>query len=84
MATFDDAAAVRQIPRTPLSPRQREIAALVAQGLPTKTIGATLRISPWTVATHLRRLYIRFGVNTRAAMIARLIEDGLLGKTTAG
>lgn len=66
----------------PLSPRQREIASLIAQGLPTKTIGATLHISPWTVATHLRRLYLRFGVNTRASMIARLIQDGLLGRTT--
>jgi DNA-binding CsgD family transcriptional regulator len=62
----------------PLSPRQREIASLIAQGLPTKTIGATLHISPWTVATHLRRLYLRFDVSTRAAMIARLLEEGLL------
>lgn len=62
----------------PLSPRQREIASLIAQGLPTKTIGATLHISPWTVATHLRRLYLRFGVNTRASMIARLLEERLL------
>ncbi|MGH2362769.1 MAG: response regulator transcription factor [bacterium] len=62
----------------PLSPRQREIASLIAQGLPTKTIGATLHISPWTVATHLRRLYLRFDVSTRAAMIARLLDEGLL------
>lgn len=77
MAAPDAAASTRRC-FAPLSPRQREIAALVAQGLPTKTIGATLHISKWTVATHLRRLYVRFGVSTRAAMIARVFEEGLL------
>ena len=77
MRAFDNPASP-QPPRSPLSPRQREIALLVAQGLPTKTIGATLHISPWTVATHLRRLYLRFQVNTRASMVARLLEEGLL------
>src|SRR5439155_6380777 len=50
-----------------LSPREREIAALVAQGLPTKAIAAALCISGWTVCTHLRRVYARWGVGTRAA-----------------
>jgi len=81
MKAIDDIESTQPL-RTPLSPRQREIASLVAQGFPTKAIAVALHISPWTVATHLRRLYLRFGVNTRASMIARLIEDGLLGRTT--
>jgi two-component system nitrate/nitrite response regulator NarL len=76
-----DGPASPQSLRSPLSPRQREIASLVAQGFPTKAIGAALHISPWTVATHLRRLYLRFGVNTRASMVARLLEEGLLPST---
>jgi len=65
-------------PRRRLSPRERQIAALVAQGLPTKAIARQLGISIWTVSTHLRRVYARFGVSSRAAMVARLFEEGHL------
>lgn len=54
-----------------LSPREAEIIRLVANGLPNKCIGAMLDISAWTVATHLRRIFAKLGVNSRAAMIAR-------------
>lgn len=61
-----------------LSPRERQIAVLVAQGFPTKAIALRLGISIWTVSSHLRRLFARFGVGSRAAMVARLFEDRLL------
>ena len=63
-----------------LSPREREIARLVADGHPNKCISAILEISSWTVATHLRRIFAKLGVGTRAAMVARLMELGLVGK----
>ena len=44
-----------------LSPREQAIAKLVAQGLPNKSIGNQLDISPWTVATYLRRIYCETG-----------------------
>src|SRR2546426_3112926 len=65
-------------PAAGLSPRERQIASLVAQGLPTKAIAAALCISVWTVCTHLRRIYARWGVGSRAAMVAKLLEAGLL------
>jgi DNA-binding CsgD family transcriptional regulator len=61
-----------------LSPREREIVRLVAKGLPNKSIADVLDISLWTVATHLRRVFAKLGVGTRAEMIARVIGDGLL------
>jgi DNA-binding NarL/FixJ family response regulator len=61
-----------------LSPRESQIAALVAAGWPTKAIARHLGISFWTVGTYLRRVYTRFGVRSRAAMIARLVDEGLL------
>ena len=60
-----------------LSPREQEIVRLVAEGLPNKCIGAILEISSWTVATHLRRIFAKLNVNSRTAMIARLLETGL-------
>lgn len=65
-------------PTASLSRREREIAWLIAQGFPTKAIGVALHISTWTVVTYLRRIYTRFGVRNRAAMVARLLEEGLL------
>jgi DNA-binding CsgD family transcriptional regulator len=61
-----------------LSPREQEIARMVASGYPNKTIAAVLDISSWTVGTHLRRVFAKLGVGSRAAMVARLLEDGLL------
>lgn len=54
-----------------LSPREREIVRLVADGHPNKIIAAELDISAWTVGTHLRRIFAKLGVASRAAMVAR-------------
>jgi DNA-binding CsgD family transcriptional regulator len=60
-----------------LSPREREIARLVAKGYPNKTVAAILDLSPWTVATYLRRIYAKLGVRSRAGMVSRLFCLGL-------
>ncbi|HKQ72186.1 MAG TPA: helix-turn-helix transcriptional regulator [Blastocatellia bacterium] len=60
-----------------LSPREQEIARMVAKGYPNKTIAAVLEISSWTVCTHLRHIFAKLSVGSRAAMVARLMEDGL-------
>jgi len=61
-----------------LSPREEEIARMVAAGYPNKTIAAVLDISSWTVGTHLRRVFAKLGVGSRAAMVASLIKKGNL------
>ena len=60
-----------------LSPREREIARMVAKGYPNKVIARVLEISSWTVSTHLRRIFAKLGVSSRAAMVAHLLEDWL-------
>ncbi len=65
-------------PAEPLSPREIEVAQLVAAGLPNKIIAHELGISNWTVCTHLRRTFSKLGVTTRAAMVARLHQAGSL------
>jgi DNA-binding CsgD family transcriptional regulator len=59
-----------------LSPREKEIVRMVAQGHPNKIIAGVLNISSWTVCTHLRRVFAKLGVGSRAAMVARLLEIG--------
>jgi DNA-binding CsgD family transcriptional regulator len=58
-----------------LSPRETEIARMIAQGYPNKTIAAVLEISTWTVGTYLRRMFAKLGVTSRAAMVAKLMES---------
>ncbi|HEX8151718.1 MAG TPA: helix-turn-helix transcriptional regulator [Thermoanaerobaculia bacterium] len=57
-----------------LSPREREIARMIADGYPNKTIAAVLEISSWTVNTYLRRMFAKLGVTSRAAMTAKLLR----------
>jgi DNA-binding CsgD family transcriptional regulator len=45
-----------------LSAREREVAALLAQGRPTKSIAAALSLSPWTVQDHVKAVYAKTGV----------------------
>jgi DNA-binding CsgD family transcriptional regulator len=61
-----------------LSPREQEIARMVGAGYPNKTIAARLGISSWTVSTHLRRMFAKVGVNSRAALVARVLEEELV------
>jgi DNA-binding CsgD family transcriptional regulator len=61
-----------------LTGRELQIAAMIAQGNATKNVAHKLRISEWTVGTHLRRIFAKLGVDNRAAMVYRcaaLIES---------
>jgi DNA-binding CsgD family transcriptional regulator len=66
--------------RAHLSPREQEIARMVAEGYPNKTIAAVLDISSWTVCTHMRRIFAKLNVRSRAAMVARLVEERVIGE----
>jgi two-component system nitrate/nitrite response regulator NarL len=61
-----------------LSPREQEIARMIAKGYPNKIIAAVLEISAWTVCTHIRRIFAKLRVGSRAEMVARLLENGSL------
>lgn len=64
--------------RIRLSPREQEIVRMVAKGHPNKVIADVLNISSWTVCTHLRRIFAKLGVGSRAAMVAQLLDVGAL------
>lgn len=58
-----------------LSPRERQIALMVAHGRTNQAIATSLDISVWTVSTHLRRIFAKLAVANRAEMVARLFAD---------
>lgn len=61
-----------------LTHRETQVAYLVAQGYPNKMIATALGISAFTVSSYLRRVFVKTGVNSRAAMVAHTLERGLL------
>jgi two-component system, NarL family, nitrate/nitrite response regulator NarL len=68
----------RQDERPALSPREREILGMTAQGLSAPDIAQRLTLSPTTVRTHLQNLYDKLGVSDRAAAVAEAMRRGLL------
>lgn len=61
-----------------LSPREREVLALVARGLPNRDIAAELAISPHTVRTHVQALLSKLDRANRVAAVAAARQAGLL------
>jgi DNA-binding NarL/FixJ family response regulator len=53
-----------------LTPREREVVALVASGLSNKAIAKQLFISPATAARHVANIMAKLGFNSRAQIAA--------------
>jgi DNA-binding CsgD family transcriptional regulator len=66
-----------------LSPRERDIVNLITKGYPNKMIAELLDISAWTVGTHLRRIFAKLGVTSRAAMVAKYLHSPIESATSA-
>jgi DNA-binding CsgD family transcriptional regulator len=64
----------RRVRNEQLSPREQEIARMIGEGYPNKTIAAVLDISSWTVNTYLRRIFAKLDVTSRAAMVTKLLR----------
>lgn len=58
-----------------LSPRQRQILALVAAGRTSKEIASELGISESTVNWHLTKTFARLGASSRAEAVAIAMRD---------
>jgi DNA-binding NarL/FixJ family response regulator len=61
-----------------LSPREQEVLRLVADGLPTKQISASLVISERTVKFHVNSILRKLGADNRAQAVAVAAQRGLL------
>ena len=61
-----------------LSRREREVALLIAQGLPNRQIGAALAIKERTVEDHVSRLLRKLRLANRAQVILWAIASGLV------
>jgi two-component system nitrate/nitrite response regulator NarL len=64
--------------RPALSPREREVLVLIADGLSAPEVAGRLHVSPATVKTHLQTMYEKLGVSDRAAAVAEGMRRGLI------
>lgn len=63
-----------------LTAREQEVLALLKQGLTNKEIAEALVISENTVKRHLKAIFLKLDVNTRAAAVAKGISLGLVNR----
>jgi len=61
-----------------LTEREREIVALVAQGLTNEEIAAELVLSPATARTHVSRAMVKLRARDRAQLVVFAYQSGLV------
>lgn len=64
----------RQVSRldgTALSPREKQVALLLLQGMTLRQIAPELKLTPATVATYSKSIYKKLGINSRAELFLR-------------
>ncbi len=63
-----------------VSPRERQVLALVARGYTNKEVGDLLQVSVKTVETYRSRVIEKLGLKSRAELVRFAIEHGLLDR----
>jgi predicted ATPase/class 3 adenylate cyclase/DNA-binding CsgD family transcriptional regulator len=64
---------------SPLTPREREVAVLVARGLTNREIAAALTITQRTANNHVEHILTKLGFHSRVRLAAWAVQQGLLG-----
>lgn len=64
--------------RNPLTPREREVLALIAEGLSNKETAARLDLGVRTIETHRERIMRKLGIHTVAGLTRFAITHGLV------
>lgn len=74
--------------RAPLTPRERDVVALLVSGSSTRDIAGRTGLTVATVNTYLKRIFSKLGVHSRVELVARMagtdsLDNGSDGKSTA-
>ncbi len=68
-------------PRSPfqeLTPRELEVALMLARGLKPSEIGKRINVSPKTVSTHKYRIYEKLGIDSEVALLREALRHGVI------
>jgi DNA-binding CsgD family transcriptional regulator len=61
-----------------LTVRERDVLSMISQGLSNKRVARALEISPETVKSHVKSIFLKLAVGTRAEAVFRAGSVGLL------
>ena len=78
MRSYQDGSGKRKDPIRTLTPRQREVLQLLAEGHSAKDAAAILGISPRTVEFHKYRMMRELGIRTSAELMQYAIKHGVV------
>lgn len=78
LALGSDEAVPKQSNLALITPRQREVARLVATGKTNREIAEVMGVSERTITSHLDHIYNRLGIGTRTALILEVVRAGEL------
>jgi DNA-binding NarL/FixJ family response regulator len=76
------ASALRDPPRDPLTPREREIVELVARGLRNAEVAKQLSIAEDTVKSHLNNVFQKLNVRDRVQLTLYALRHGIIRAST--
>lgn len=65
-------------PADPLTPREREVLALLAEGIPNKLIADRLGVAERTVKYHVAAVFAKLDAHSRTEAVARGVRSGLV------
>ncbi|MEO1436450.1 MAG: response regulator transcription factor [Bacteroidota bacterium] len=68
----------RQLNASPLSDRETEILKLLCEGQNYRSIAEALVVSPHTIRSHIKNIYRKLHVNSRAEAVKKAIDDRLI------
>ena len=67
---------LRAMHLSPLSPTQKEVALLLAQGLAPEQIRSHLHIKPTTLKDHIGKIYLKLDIHQREELLPKLLTFG--------
>ncbi len=70
---------MRETARDPLTPREREVLALIGRGMPNKLIARELDVAEKTVKAHVSSILAKLGVSDRTQAALFAVREGLVG-----
>jgi DNA-binding NarL/FixJ family response regulator len=78
LASYPDRERLSPVQLEELTPREREVMALVAEGLTNAEIAERLVVSPATARTHVSRTMVKLHARDRAQLVVLAYETGLV------